>query len=379
MRASVIEAFTTHYQAAPSHVARAPGRVNIIGEHTDYNDGFVLPAAIDRAIYIAGRLRSDQNVAIHSLDFQGAVEFSLDRLRDDTLPHWTRYPRGVLWVLESEGHTLRGMDLTIMSDLPHTGGFSSSAAIEVAMFEATSALYGIPLTQKQKALLGVQVEHRFIGIRTGVMDQMISAVGEKGHALLIDCRSLETRSVPIPAGIMLMTLDTGKRRELVNSEYGKRREQCEEAARLLGARALRDVTPEQLAARADDLPEVLERRAAHVVNENVRTLAMVKALHSGDLETAGRLMNEGHASLRDLYEVSIRELDIMADLAQKEPGCYGARMMGGGFGGPVIALVQDQAVPKFSAVVAEAYNAATHLKAYIYAAKPSAGSGVEAL
>ncbi len=209
------------------------------------------------------------------------------------------------------------------------------------------------------------------------MDQMISALGQAGHALLIDCRSLEAAPVPIPHGVTLMALDTGKRRQLVDSEYGKRREQCEEAARLLGVKALRDVTPEELAARADKLPEVIARRASHVVNENARTLAATDALRHGDLKTVGRLINESHASLRDLYEVSIRELDIMAELAQSTEGCYGARMMGGGFGGAVIALVQDSAAERLAQSVSEAYNAATHLKAYIHATKAGPGSSVE--
>ncbi len=370
-------AFTEHYGKSPSHVSRAPGRVNIIGEHTDYNEGFVLPAATERAIYLAGRVRDDSQFTVQSLDYHGISSFTLDQLKDDSLPGWTRFPRGALWVLGENGYPLRGMDLTIAGNVPGGAGFSSSAAVEVAMFEIASALLGIDLEQRQKALLGVQVEHKFIGIRTGVMDQMISALGREGHALLIDCRSLEATPVPIPRGVTLMALDTGKRRQLVESEYGKRREQCEEAARLLGVKALRDVMPEQLAANADKLPEVIARRASHVVNENARTLAAVDALRKGDLKTVGRLLNESHVSLRDLYEVSIRELDIMAELAQTTEGCYGARMMGGGFGGAVIALVQDSAASRLAETVAEAYNAATHLKAYIYATKAGPGSSVE--
>jgi len=376
LHATVQQTFTEHFGTKPTHVSRAPGRINIIGEHTDYNDGFVLPAAIDRAIYIAGKVRGDNKVGVQSLDYHGATTFSLNQLRDDSLPEWTRYLRGALWVLQEEGHKLRGMDLTIAGNVPGGAGFSSSAAVEVAMFEIASALLGIQLTQKQKALLGVQVEHKFIGIRTGVMDQMISALGQADHALLIDCRSLATTAVPIPSGVTLVALDTGKRRQLVESEYGKRREQCEEAASILGVKALRDVTPEQLAAQADKLPEVIAQRASHVVNENARTLAAVDALRRGDLVKVGRLINESHTSLRDLYEVSIHELDVMAELAQRTEGCYGARMMGGGFGGAVIALVQDGAVARLTEDVARAYNAATHLQAYIYAMKAGPGSSV---
>ena len=379
LSARVVAAFTTQYGARPSHIARAPGRVNIIGEHTDYNDGFVLPAAIDKAIHIAGRLRDDDAVSVLSLDYNGFARFTLDQLRDESLPAWTLYPRGVPWILREEGHALRGMDLAIVGDVPLGAGFSSSAAVEVAMLEMACALLSIPLTQAQKALLGVQVEHRFVGIRCGVMDQMIAAVGEADHAILIDCRSLETTPVPIPTGVTIVTLDTGTRRELVSSEYGKRREQCEEAARLLGVPALRDVTPAQLAARIADLPEVIGRRATHVVNENARTLDTVAALSQGDMAAVGQLLNQSHASLRDLYEVSIHELDVMADLAQRETGCYGARMMGGGFGGAVIALVEDSAVPAVVESVSRGYRAATGREASVYQAKTGPGSSATAL
>ncbi len=377
---AVPEAFRAVYGTAPQVIARAPGRVNIIGEHTDYNDGFVLPAALDKAMVIAAALHDDphdgqdnQTVRVHSLDFNIDASFRLDALRDENAHEVTLYPRAVLWLLQQLGHPLRAMDLALGSDVPMGAGLSSSAATSIAMFEAAAALLNIPLTGNQKAELGQQLEHQFVGVRTGIMDQMISVFGQKDHAILIDCRSLQTTAVPIPPGVSLLTLDTGKRRDLTHTEYGKRREQCEEAARLLGVKALRDVTPQQLAAAADKLPEVIERRAAHVVNEDVRTLAAVDALRAGDLAAVGRLINESHVSLRDLFQISIPELDIMAALAQAEPGCYGARMMGGGFGGAVIALVRDEDVEGFSVRVGEAYNAATHLKAYIYVAHPGTG------
>lgn len=379
MIARIVELFTAHYGYPPTHVSRAPGRVNIIGEHTDYNDGFVLPAAIDRAIYIAGKLRDDDQVTIQSLDFGGVTTFTLDGLRDPALPGWSSYPRGALWVLREGGHPVRGMDLTIAGDVPLGAGFSSSAAVEVAMFEIASALLGLSFSQRQKALLGVEVEHRFIGIPSGNMDQMIAALGETDRALLIDCRSLEATPIPVPPGITLLTLDTGVRRELKTSEYGLRRAQCEEAARRLGVASLRDLTPEILAARLDKLPEVFRKRALHVVHENARTLAVVNALKAGDLCTVGYLINEGHTSLSQLYQVSIPELDVMADLAQHEEGCYGARMMGGGFGGAVIALVADEAAARISEAVARGYKAATGRDATVYAAKIGPGSSVTRL
>ncbi|MFN7209613.1 MAG: galactokinase [Aggregatilineales bacterium] len=381
-RNAVLEAYTARHGAPPLCLARAPGRVNLIGEHTDYNDGFVLPAAIDKAIYIAAAPRDDDLIVLDSLDFNSALTFPLARLHDDSLPAWTRYIRGclalggTLALLNGQNpNRLRGMNLTIGGDVPLGAGFSSSAAIEVAMFETLSALLGIPLTQTQKALLGQQVEHHFIGIRSGIMDQLIAAVGRADHALLIDCRSLETTPVPLPRGVTLVTLDTGVRRELVSSEYGLRRQQCEEAARRLGVPSLRDATPELFAAQRAALPEVVARRAQHVLEENARTLAAAEALRQADLRALGALLNASHASLSQLYEVSIPELDLLAELAQQQRGVYGARMMGGGFGGAVIALVDDSAVSEVIEAVGAAYSARTGRACTPHTAKAGDGSG----
>jgi galactokinase len=382
-QSAVLAAYTARHQAPPLCVAYAPGRVNLIGEHTDYNDGFVLPAAIDKAIYIAANVRQDDLIVLDSLDFESQVTFPLSRLHDPSLPAWTRYIRGAialsgtLALLNGQNpNRLRGMNLTIAGNVPLNAGFSSSAAIEVAMFEALSALLGISLTQTQKALLGQQVEHHFIGIRSGIMDQLISAVGKPDHALLIDCRSLEATPVPLPKGVTLVTLDTGVRRELASSEYGVRREQCEQAARIMGVPSLRDATPELFAAKRAEMPEVVARRAQHVLEENVRTLAAVEALRQGDLDRMGALLNASHASLSQLYEVSIPELDIMAELAQQQEGVYGARMMGGGFGGAVIALVDDSAAQRVIETVCAAYRARTGRLCTPYTAKAGMGSGV---
>lgn len=374
---SVCAAFEAQFGAKPAFTSRAPGRINIIGEHTDYNDGFVLPAAIDRAVYVAGRLRSDKRVVLQSLDFHEVSSFDLDQLRDSTLPHWTRYPRGVLWMMRERGHTLQGMELTIAGDVPLGAGLSSSAAIEVAVVEMVCALLGVTMPQIDKALLGVAVENKFVGVPTGNMDQMISALGKENHALLIDCRSLEATTIPLPQGVTLLIMDTSKRRELTHSEYGKRRAECEDAARLLGVKSLRDVDAAMLNARLEAFPRTapqIARRAMHVVYENARTLAVVEALKVQDMQLVGRLINEGHASLRDLFQISIPELDVMATLAQCESGCFGARMMGGGFGGAVIALVEDAHAEQISDSVAKRYRAATGLQATIYIAKVGAGS-----
>ncbi|GAB4551802.1 MAG: hypothetical protein OHK0023_19140 [Anaerolineae bacterium] len=385
-RDAAIAAFKEQFQTTPQFISRAPGRVNVIGEHTDYNDGFVMPAAIDRAIYVAGSVRQDEQISLHSLDFESATTFTFARLHDDTLPTWTKYIRGALSLMGTlalmhgrNPNRLNGMNLVLAGDVPLGAGFSSSAAVEVAIFEMLAALMGISLTQTQKALLGQQVEHQFIGIRSGIMDQLISAVGLKDHALLIDCRSLESTPVPLPKGTTLVTLDTGKRRELVTSEYGLRREQCETAARIMGVGSLRDATLEMLAKFRDQMPEVVAKRAQHVLEENTRTLAAVEAMRQGDAVTLGKLINQSHTSLSKLYEVSIAELDIMAELAQAQAGVYGARMMGGGFGGAVIALVEDAKADAVIETVCREYQARTGLIATPFKAKAGAGSSVERL
>ncbi|MHB8628696.1 MAG: galactokinase [Aggregatilineales bacterium] len=373
---AVPDAFRAVYGYEPQVIGRAPGRVNLIGEHTDYNDGFVLPAALDKATYIAAALRDDDIVKVHSLDYGVDAQFTIDNLRAPNAHEVTLYPRGVLWILEDQGHAVRGMDLVIASDVPNGAGLSSSAAAAIAMLEVSSALLNVPLKPTEKALLAVQIEHRFVGVRTGAMDQLISVLGKAGHALLIDCRSLEATPVPIPPGVTMLVLDTGKRRDLTNTEYGKRRSECEQAAQLMGARSLREVTLQRLEEAEAFLPEINYKRAKHVICENARTLETVQALIANNLATVGHLLNAGHASLRDLFQISIPELDIMAELAQNSPGCYGARMMGGGFGGAVIALVSDEAVEVVSAHVGNEYQAATGLPATIYAAHAGPGSGL---
>ena len=376
----VLAAFQARIGRPPQILARAPGRINLIGEHTDYNDGFVLPMSINRGTYVAMAPRDDDRVRVISLDFDGDHTFHLGDWRGDHHPHWTRYPRGVMWLLAEKGCTLRGVDMVIGADLPIGAGVSSSASVELAVLEALLAALDIDnYTQVQKALMGVEVEHRFVGIPCGVMDQMASAAGDAGHALLIDCRSLETTLVPIPPEAAIVVMDTAKRRGLVDSEYGLRRSQCEEGARLLGVRALRDVAATDLPALLPELPPVIQKRVRHVVTENARTLAAADALQSGDLVEVGRLFNESHASLRDDFEVSCRELDIMAALAQAQPGCYGARMSGGGFGGCAVALVAGDQVESFIAAVAPAYEAQTGLKPDLYAVTPAPGSGAQRL
>jgi len=379
VRDIVLKTFQESFGEAPTLLARAPGRVNLIGEHTDYNDGFVLPAAIDRAVYVAASPRDDDRVSIVSVDFKGKTTFSLDELDDPDLPPWSKYPRGALWWLDEQGHILPGFNAVIGGDIPVGAGLSSSAAVEVVMIELGLALVGAEMSQTEKALGGVEVEHKFIGMPCGVMDQMASALGVANHALLIDCRSLEATPVPLPRGVSIVIMDTAKQRGLVDSEYAKRREQCEEAAEILEVEALRDATREQVEAARQQLGDVLYRRAKHVVSEDLRVQATIMALRANSLKTVGQALRESHASLRDDYEVSCYELDVIADIANQQPGCYGARMTGGGFGGCAVALVADEAVEAFVKSVGPAYTQKTKLTPQLYVCQAAAGSGVETL
>ena len=378
---AVLEGFRTIYGYAPQVVARAPGRINIIGEHTDYNGGFVLPAALDKAVYIAAALRTDSTVNVHSLNYGTTSRFTVDELVAPEPHDATLYPRGVLWWLRQNGHTVRGMDLVIGSNVPIGAGVSSSAAAAVAMIEAASRLLNVTLTQTEKAMACVRIENDFTGVRTGAMDQLASALGIENYAMLIDCRTLDALPVPIPLGVGLLLLDTGKRRELTNTSYSTRRGECETAAELLGVSLLRDVTPERFEAQQAILPEIQSKRARHVVYEDARTLEAVEAFREGNIKRVGQLMNESHASLRDLFEVSCQELDIMADLAQHDPGVYGARMMGGGFGGAVIALVTDSDAAAIGARIAAKYDvhpeiAPTPMRTTVYIGHAGPGSGI---
>jgi galactokinase len=366
LRQRVVDSFGRVYGSKPALQVAAPGRVNLIGEHTDYNEGFVLPAAIDRHIVIGATGRSDRTVRVHSVDFGESVTFSLDDIQHDERNPWSNYERGVAWVLQQEGYTLAGMDMAIAGDVPIASGLSSSAAIEVATAYAFQCLSELELDGVRRALLCQRAENEFVGMRCGIMDQYIISLGKRGHALLIDCRSLDYQLVPIPPGCSVVVCDTKKRRGLVDSEYNTRRQECETGARLLGVRALRDVTPQEFEARQYELGEVTRKRCRHVVTEDQRVLDAVQALRHGDVALFGRLMNASHASLRDDYEVSCRELDIMVEVAWQQEGVLGTRMTGAGFGGCTVNLVRSDAAETFGQRVAEGYTAATGLVPDIY-------------
>jgi len=376
LQARVTVEFTQRFGSPPSAIVRAPGRVNLIGEHTDYNDGFVLPMAIDRAIWIALRPRSDRLVAAHSLDFNESIEFDLDRLEKQT--GWIEYLKGVAWALQDAGYELRGFDAVVAGDVPIGAGLSSSAAWELAAARAFSVTSGFAWDTAKMALLGQRAENKWVGVNCGIMDQMISAAGQANHALLIDCRSLETQTVPLPPNTVVIVLDTATRRGLVDSAYNERRSQCEAVAKFFGVKALRDVTLDQLNEKRDQLDRVAYRRSLHVISENDRTLQAAEVMKRGEASELGQLMELSHMSLRDDFEVSSRELNIMVECAERQAGCYGARMTGAGFGGCAVALVRQDAAEAFSAGVTAEYQAETSLKPNIYICTASNGAEVMA-
>jgi galactokinase len=380
-RERVIAEFERRHGAPPRLVARAPGRVNLIGDHTDYNEGFVLPMAIDRAVWIALRPRSDAIVNVHSLDFDEDAEFSLD----GAAPRgrgWQEYVRGVAWAMRTAdgGRSLScGWTGVAAGDVPLGAGLSSSAALELATARAFAGVCDLPWEPASMARLAQRAENEWVGVNCGIMDQLISAAGQADHALLIDCRTLETRAVRVPESVAVVVLDTATRRGLVDSQYNERRTRCEQAAREFGVRALRDVDMAAFTARAARMDPVTMKRARHVITENARTFAAADALARGDVRRVGALMDESHASLRDDFEVSRPELDLMVDLAREEPGSLGARMTGAGFGGCAVALVQAVAAPAFARSVARRYAEQSGLQPSVYLCSAAAGASIERL
>ncbi len=380
----LIARFTHAFGRRPTFVARAPGRVNLIGEHTDYNDGFVLPMAIDRDVTIVGAPRDDGVVRLHSANFGDETHFALDHIARATDGAWSNYARGVADVLQRAGLALHGFDGVIHGEVPIGSGLSSSAAIEMATlmaFAAAGAVGPAPLNLDgpQAARLAQRAENEFVGVNCGIMDQFISSLGKAGRALFIDCRSLAYEFVPMPTGVTVLVVDTSAPRSLAASAYNERRAQCEQAAHVLGVRALRDVSVETFERRRSELPDPIARRAAHVVHENQRVLEAVAALRANDVATFGRLMNHSHDSLRDLYGVSSKELDAVVEIARSVPGVYGARMTGAGFGGCAIALVDDAQVAELTQAVEREYPRRTGREPKIYVCTASEGAGWRSL
>lgn len=366
-------AFREAFGQWPEIVVAAPGRVNLIGEHTDYNEGYVLPVAIDRQVVIAAAKRDDNIVSLRALDLNSTSEFSLSEIAKDPDQPWSNYQRGVAWVIKRKAFPVGGINAVITGNVPIGAGLSSSAAVEVATAYTFRQLYDLPMTLTNVMLICQSAENEFVGMRCGIMDQCISTLGKRDHALLIDCRTLVYRSVPVPTGVAIVVCDSKVQRGLVDSQYNMRRLACETGARLLGVHALRDVTPEMFEERAMMLPEMIRRRCRHVVYENQRVLDGVAALQRGDLATFGALMYRSHASLRDDYEVSCRELNILVEAASEVEGVYGSRLTGAGFGGCTVSLVDAGRVETFQTHVAARYEAATGVMPPIYVCRAEDG------
>lgn len=365
----------------PALLACAPGRVNLLGEHIDYNEGFVLPVAIDRATCVAVVPADEPTLTLDALDLgeEATLELAdLERRPDQT---WARYPGGVAWALRERGLEVRGLRAVYASTVPRAAGLSSSASVEMAFAMAFQQLGGWSLPPMELALICQRAENQYVGVNCGIMDQFASACGQAGQALLLDCRSLAWEKVPLPEGTAIVIANTCVRRELGSSAYNERRAQCEEAVRILatrlpGIRALRDVAVADFERHAGLLPAKVAQRARHVVEECERTRVGAARLKKGDAVGFGKLMDECHASLRDLYEVSCPELDAMVAAAQDLPGCYGARLTGAGFGGCTVNLVEAGATVAFSEALAARYTEATGLQGEIYVCQASAGARI---
>ncbi|HEX7118389.1 MAG TPA: galactokinase [Longimicrobiales bacterium] len=367
-------AFRTAFAGEPDVFARAPGRVNLIGEHVDYNGGVVLPVAIDRDMVVAARSRSDRRILAVAADFRGTDAFSLDGLTEPG-SGWAAYLRGVAALLEEAGYRLAGAELAIAGDVPASAGLSSSAALEVACAIALLGLVDLSVDSRELAGLCCRAEMEWAGVHCGIMDQFISVRGREGHALFLDCRTLEDRHIPIPAGVRVVATDSGIRRQLQHSAFNDRVRETREAARLLGVAELRDISAAELDRREGELPEPVRRRARHVVREIERTLDAACALEAGDLDRFGRLLAESHASARDDYEVSIPELDALVAAASID-GVYGSRLSGAGFGGCTVSLVAEDAVADFLRIVPATYRAATGRTATVHVCRAAAGASL---
>ena len=378
LRERVAQEFESRFGNPPAAVVRAPGRVNLIGEHTDYNDGFVLPMAIDQAVWIALRPIAGREVSVCSLDFSAQGSFPLGELGEPAEGRgedgWLEYLKGTAWALQDAGHALKAWEGVLVGDVPIGAGLSSSAALELATARAFAWTSELEWEPGEMALLGQRAENRWVGVNCGIMDQMISAAGRADHALLLDCRSLAAKLVPLPPGTSVVVLDTGTRRGLVDSAYNERRAQCEAAAKFFGVKALRDVTLEQFETRQGELDEMTRRRGRHVISENERTVKAAEVMQRGDAVVLGELMDASHESLRDDFEVSSQGLDAMVECARRREECFGARMTGAGFGGCAVALVRAEGAEAFAEAVAAEYRQATGNEPSLYVCRATNGA-----
>lgn len=371
--------FRELYNSEP-RIFSAPGRVNLIGEHTDYNEGFVLPFAIKHKTYVAVSARADNQVKVFSQTINEGVEFSLEEDFTAAERNWTLYVRGIFKVLQREGFDVRGADFLIDSEIPFGAGLSSSAALEIAVGSALNSVFDLQIELTDLAFIGQRVEHEFVGVKSGIMDQFASALGRENYAILIDCRSLEIEYVPLLLGdAELVVCNSNVKHELASSEYNTRRAECELGVEILQSelpeiKSLRDVEPEEFLKFEYKLPPLVRKRCHHVITENARTLAAVSALKKDNLSELGNLMFASHVSLRDDYEVSCAELDKLVEIAQKTGGVFGARMTGGGFGGCTINLVRRDSLEEFQENIQREYKSAFGFDPTVYAVEASEGA-----
>ncbi len=373
------QAFAAAFGARPELSVRAPGRVNLIGEHTDYNDGFVLPCAIDFHTVVSGSPRDDGRVRVVAVDYANERdEFTLgETIGPAATARWPNYVRGVVKHILAAGYAPKGADLAISGNVPQGAGLSSSASLAVAVGQFFKSLHNLAISPTDIARIGQRAENRFVGCQTGIMDQLISVNGQADHALLIDCRSLATQAVAMPRGLAIVIVDSHVRRGLVDSEYNIRRQQCEAAARFFGVKALRDLDMPTLEAGAAGLDSVVVRRARHVIADSQRAIDLASALPSGDLKVIGRLMADSHASMRDDFEITVPAIDALVDIVKGVLGdAGGARMTGGGFGGCVVALMPSELAAPVRDAVASQYRAVSGLDASIHVCHASAGAVV---
>ena len=386
LSAHVAAEFQKHYGRAPRWIVAAPGRVNVIGEHTDYNDGFVLPMAIERYAIMAadaplpGSVSAASQISIWDIHFDESATIDISSPVTKGTPKWSNYIRGVLCGFQNRGVTIPALDIAFMSTVPLGGGLSSSAALEVCTATLMEAATGKAIDPIEKALLAQKAEHDFAGVPCGIMDQFISALGREGHLLLLDCRTRKTELVPMSdPSVALLVINTNVKHELSGGEYAERRAQCEEAAKNLGVKSLRDVTPDQLEKGKAKLSEVVYRRARHVIGEIERTVHAAEGIRASSWPSVGNLMYASHASLRDDYEVSCKELDDVVEIAEDigyKGGVYGCRMTGGGFGGCCVALVKADCVDAITKKIAADYKTKTGIEAAIFSSRPAAGATI---
>jgi len=379
--------FRQKFHHDPEVIVQAPGRVNLLGEHVDYNEGIVLPAAINRSVYIASNPQEDDLVTLYAIDLDDSTSFCLSTLEEkiniegNPLPNWALYPAGVAWALKKSGLSVSGIKAIITSNIPIGAGLSSSAALEIAFATLWQAIERWDLDRLSMARICQKAENDYVGLSCGLMDQFASACGVEGHALYLDIRSLDWEAAPLPKGTALIIADSGQRRALTNSAYNDRRASCEEAVKHLqeffpNIQSLRDVSSTEFAALSAFIPEIPRKRAEHIIKEIARVESALSALQRNDKQAFGALMYSGHNSLRDLYEVSTPELDLLVGLTRKIPGCIGARLTGAGFGGCTINLVEEQYAEEFIKDLKAAYKKETGSEIQVYLCKANQGASV---